>query len=232
MPEVMETGQRRRHRRRRLPMQPQSKTNTAAVRWRKVRDQFRKAKSAIDNRFRSTENLYAGIKIVLRPNHPKSRVCLFVFLFPKFRNPPNFFGHDFFNSSHVSCAKFVARVQSLPYMRGTTDTGLALQRGLEEILEHRRTDGLTVVFVVTDGGFRDLDRVLVNAPKIQAMPNVLVYAAAVPQHYSLSGAFLFLMLIANVHVHILPVSATKSRVWPIGVLYKTGEREQMLYFVT
>lgn len=81
-------------------------------------------------------------------------------------------------------SEFVQRVQDLPYLRGTTDSGLAMKIAAEELLPSRRSYGLTVVYVVTDGFYRDDERVHMQSAEFQRMPNLKVFCAAVPQKFN------------------------------------------------
>uniref|UniRef100_A0A914WZI9 VWFA domain-containing protein n=1 Tax=Plectus sambesii TaxID=2011161 RepID=A0A914WZI9_9BILA len=84
-------------------------------------------------------------------------------------------------------SEFVERVQNLPYLRGTTDSGLALKIAADELLPSRRPTGLTVVYVVTDGYYRDDDRVRLQSAEYQRMPNTKVFCAAVPDKFNYHG---------------------------------------------
>nr|CRZ24296.1 Bm2462 [Brugia malayi] len=68
-------------------------------------------------------------------------------------------------------------IQNLPHIHGTTDTGRALGIVLQEFFPQHRPGLLLLVFIITDGYYRDSEEVKQNVANLVAKPNVQLFVA-------------------------------------------------------
>ncbi|VBB28044.1 unnamed protein product [Acanthocheilonema viteae] len=91
-------------------------------------------------------------------------------------------------------------IKNLPYIHGTADTGRALGVVIHEFLPHRRPGSPFLVFVITNGYYRDSKEAQHNAASLIAKPNVQLFVATASKLHNMRGLSL---LVNNNSSHIL-----------------------------
>ncbi|EFO24668.2 hypothetical protein LOAG_03819 [Loa loa] len=91
-------------------------------------------------------------------------------------------------------------IQNLPHIHGTTDTGRALGVVLQEFLPQHRSGSLFLIFVITDGYYRDTEEVQQNVASLVAKPNVQLFVATASKLHNMQG---LLLLVNNDSSHIV-----------------------------
>ncbi|CAG9532972.1 unnamed protein product [Cercopithifilaria johnstoni] len=76
-------------------------------------------------------------------------------------------------------------IQNLSHIRGTTDTGRALGVVLHEFLPQARPGSPFLVFVITDGYYRDSEEAQRNVARLVAKPNVQLFVATVSKLHNI-----------------------------------------------
>ncbi|VDN94667.1 unnamed protein product [Brugia pahangi] len=91
-------------------------------------------------------------------------------------------------------------IQNLPHIHGTTDTGRALGIVLQEFFPQHRPGLLLLVFIITDGYYRDSEEVKQNVANLVAKPNVQLFVATASRLHNIQG---LLLLVNNDTSHII-----------------------------
>uniref|UniRef100_A0A915PJS8 VWFA domain-containing protein n=1 Tax=Setaria digitata TaxID=48799 RepID=A0A915PJS8_9BILA len=84
-------------------------------------------------------------------------------------------------------------IKNLPHIFGATDTGQALGVILHEFLPQRRPGLPFLVFIITDGYYRDSEEVQKNVASLATKPNVQLFVATASKLHNMQG----LLLLAN-----------------------------------
>uniref|UniRef100_A0A8R1TW17 VWFA domain-containing protein n=1 Tax=Onchocerca volvulus TaxID=6282 RepID=A0A8R1TW17_ONCVO len=91
-------------------------------------------------------------------------------------------------------------IQNLPHIRGITDMGEALDVVLQEFLPQHRSGTPFLVFIITDGYYRDSEEVQQNVASLVDKPNVQLFVATASKPYNMRG---LLVLVDNDSSHIV-----------------------------
>ncbi|CAG9532973.1 unnamed protein product [Cercopithifilaria johnstoni] len=102
-------------------------------------------------------------------------------------------------------------IQNLSHIRGTTDTGRALGVVLHEFLPQARPGSPFLVFVITDGYYRDSEEAQRNVARLVAKPNVQLFVATVSKLHNMRG---LLILVNNDSSHIVMQNASRNILKP------------------
>uniref|UniRef100_A0A158Q887 VWFA domain-containing protein n=1 Tax=Elaeophora elaphi TaxID=1147741 RepID=A0A158Q887_9BILA len=101
-------------------------------------------------------------------------------------------------------------IQNLPHIRRTTHAGRALGVVLQEFLPQRRPGSPFLVFVITDGYYRDSKEAQQNVANLAAKPNVQLFAATFSKLNNMRG---LLLLVNNDSSHIIANTNSQDSSW-------------------